>query len=160
MSDQKRLSDKAVTSAVGLYRALVQHKIYENRLQWSMVQTLYAIQAGVLAGAFALKYAGWAVPDYFGGLLLILGGSLTLALLAIVLRANKDQAVNDDIIDQLKYDLLKESNIQEDGEFRRTEERRIRWTAERFCLRSNKIFCLIMVVFAIIDFTLGGYFLT
>ena len=159
MQNQTRLSSNAVTSAVGLYRALVQHKIYENQLQWSMVQTLHAIQVGVLAGAFALKYAGWNIPNYFGGTLLFLGGLLTLALFIIVLRANKDQAVNDDIMDQLECDLLKEANMQEDGKIMRTEEREIKWTAERHCLRSNRIFCLIMVAFAVIDFTLAGYFL-
>jgi hypothetical protein len=61
-------------SELEYHRSLMEHRQSIDRLFWSRTQTLYAVQAAVLGGAFALK------DDSYGWALLLFGAFLTAML--------------------------------------------------------------------------------
>ncbi|OGO24356.1 MAG: hypothetical protein A2Z28_06520 [Chloroflexi bacterium RBG_16_51_9] len=130
-----------------LYQVLVQHRIYEGSLFWSRVQTLHAVQAGILAAGFTFRFA-WSIR-YFDGLILILGGALTLFLFFVVVMTYNDYAVNRDTIDELVKRILPDD----------MKQYKVRWSAERVVLSGHCVFYGIIIAFIILDFVLGMLFL-
>ncbi len=132
-----------------LYQSLVQHRIHQDQLIWSRVQIIHAVEAGILAGGYALNSI-WENP-LFAGLLLIIGGVLTLFLFFLVKRDYADHMVNATIVDELAERLLpsdmKEQNLT------------VRWTAERRGLRGHHMIYTSVIGFTVLDFVLGIYLL-
>ncbi len=128
-----------------MYQSLIQHRIHQDRLLWSRVQTVHAVEAGILAGAFALNF-GWKNP-FFAGLLLIIGGVLTLFLFFLVKRDYADHMVNAKIMDKLAERLLpfdmKLNNFK------------VRWAAKRRGLRGHHMIYGSIITFTAVDFVWG-----
>ena len=128
-----------------MYQSLIQHRIHQDRLLWSRVQTVHAVEAGILAGAFALNF-GWKNP-FFAGLLLIIGGVLTLFLFFLVKRDYADHMVNAKIMDKLAERLLP-SNMKENNFG-------VRWTAKRRGLLGHHMIYTSIIGFTVLDFVWG-----
>lgn len=133
---------------VGLYQALTEHRIHQDQLLWSRVQTLHLIQAGILGGSFALRFSS-SIP-VFGGILLILGGFLTFFLFLITRYDYLDQKVNQPLMDELAERLLPQDM---------RSKYKVRWTAERAFLPGHCVFSFIIVGFIAVDLILGVAFL-
>ncbi len=128
-----------------MYQSLVQHRIHQDRLLWSRVQTVHAVEAGILAGGFYLAFI-WENP-FSAGLLLIIGGVLTLFLFLLIKGDYADHMVNADIMDKLAKRLLpfdmKVKNLK------------VRWAAERRGLRGHHMIYISIITFTAVDFVWG-----
>lgn len=128
-----------------MYESLVQHRIHQDQLLWSRVQIVHAIEAGILIGGFTLAFI-WQYL-FFAGLLLIIGGVLTLFLFFIVKRDYADHMVNAKIMDKLAERLLpsdmKENNVG------------VRWAAERRGLLGHHMIYISIIGFTALDFVWG-----
>ena len=79
------------------FAALMGQYTHQNGLLWSRVQTLSAIQAAVIAGAFAVPKEP---AVYYVGILL-LGIILTILMLPLIWRDIKVRDCNKEIIEKL-----------------------------------------------------------
>jgi len=127
---------------------LVQQKIHQDQLLWSRVGIAHAVEAGVLAGGFALHFV-WGL-SFFGGGLLVCGGLLMLFLFFLILGDYADMKVNDRILDELARRLLP---AEVKGP--------VRWTDEDVPHRRHRhlrghylIYCGI-ILFVVLDFVSG-----
>lgn len=136
-------SDQTSDRVCCLYQSLVQHRIHQDQLLWSRVQIVHAVQAGVLAGAFALNFA-WHY-SFFAGLLLVIGGLLTFLLFFLVKRDYADHIVNADIMDKLAKRLLPFD----------MKNGKVKWTAKRRFLRGHQMIYCSIIGFTVLDFVLG-----
>ena len=84
----------------GLYRALLSHYVHQDRLLWSRVQLLIAIQGAVLAGSYSLR-DHWLA---FG--ILLAGSVITILLILLVEKDQRDRDMNLGIMDILGHRLL------------------------------------------------------
>ena len=88
----------------GLYQSLVQHKIHQDQLLWSRIQTLHAIQVAVIGGGFATHF--YYDNSLLGGWWLVIGGVVALFMLFLVLGDYADMKVNAAIMKDLARRLL------------------------------------------------------
>jgi hypothetical protein len=120
------------------HNSLMQQRQYQDRLFWSRVQTLYAVQAAVLGGSFTLQteWYGWAIA--------LLGIFLT-ALIGLLCSYDwQDAKVN-----QIEF-------------FRLCDYLNIHWGAKHVCIRKylpgNSIFKWTIIGFLMLDTALGCLF--
>ncbi len=135
-------------SISGLYQSLVQHKIHQDQLLWSRIQTVSAIQVGVIGGGFAIHSAWKDLP--LGGGLLVIGGLLTLVLFYLIIGDYADMEVNDDIMKRLAERLLP-SDLKDEG-------KEIKWTGKRILpswLSGHRMIYSMVILFISVDFILG-----
>lgn len=90
----------------GLYRALISHYLHQDRLLWSRVQLLVAVQGAVLAGSYSLRYHWLAIG------ILSMGVVLTILLILLIEKDQRDRDVNLGILDALGLRLLP-ANLQQ-----------------------------------------------
>jgi hypothetical protein len=126
------------------YQILIQHKQYIDKLFWSRVQILNLIQAGILAGSYALrdKYLEiWPSYPVLSIGILVTGIILTIILLLVARLDWRDSQRNDAILYSLGDRLG------------------IRWTAERgrFEPRGHRLFFFAFGLFLTIDSSLIVY---
>ncbi len=88
----------------GLYQSLVQHKIHQDQLLWSRIQTLHAIQVAVIGGGYHAHFA-WD-NSILGGWWLDIGGVVALFTLFLVIGDYADMKVNQSIMEELARRLL------------------------------------------------------
>ena len=88
----------------GLYQSLVQHKIHQDQLLWSRIQTLHALQVAVIGGGFTAHFS-WE-NSLLGGLFLVIGGAVALWMLFLVIGDYADMKVNESIMEELARRLL------------------------------------------------------
>lgn len=132
----------------GLYQSLVQHKIHQDQLLWSRIQTVSAIQVGVIGGGFAIHSAWKDLP--LGGGLLVIGGLLTLVLFYLIIGDYADMEVNDDIMKRLAERLLP-YELKDEG-------KEIKWTGKRILpswLSGHRMIYSMVILFISVDFILG-----
>ena len=79
-----------------LYAAVLRHYLHQDAILWSRVQVLLAIQAGVLAGAVALR-----TNAFVAAAVLLLGAFFTLLLLLLGLKDELDRDINLPLLDAL-----------------------------------------------------------
>ena len=88
--------------ADGFYRALISLRIHQDRLLWSRVQLLIAVQGAVIGGSYA-------IGDHFlAGSILFAGFVLSLVIHELVAKDQIDRDVNLKLIDQLGNLLIPE----------------------------------------------------
>ena len=128
-----------------MYQSLVQHRIHQDRLLWSRVQTVHAVEAGILAGGFALA----VIRQYLfsAGLLLIIGGVLTLFLFLMIKRDYADHMVNADIMRELAERLLPSDM--------KVQNFKVRWAAKRRGLLGHHMIYISIIGFTALDFVWG-----
>ena len=120
-----------------LYQILQAHRQHAERVFWSRIQTLHAIQAGVLAGGFYLLTREWnnlAIATFS------LGAILTLFLGLLARNDWSDAKVNRQTMCRLSNEL----------KFKRTAGRYL-WGR----LRSHYIMLLIIIGFLVGDIVLA-----
>lgn len=84
----------------GLYRALISHQTHQDRLLWSRVQLLIAVQAGVLVAGFSLR-------EYWQGtIIMILGAVFTFGVYSLMLKDEADRDINQLLMDKLAERLV------------------------------------------------------
>lgn len=139
----------------GLYQALVQHRIHQDQLLWSRVQIIHAIQAGALAGGFALHFA-WE-SSLLGGLVMVGGGLLTLGIFVLVVADYADMKVNVHIMDKLAKRLLPCAIQAIQGPIRWTDETVL--NRKSVFARGHYIIYASIIVVVVMDFVLGAFLL-
>ena len=82
----------------------MQHKIHQDQLLWSRIQTLHAIQVAVIGGGFAAHF--YYDNSLLGGWWLVVGGVVALFMLFLVIGDYADMKVNEDIMEDLASSLL------------------------------------------------------
>ncbi len=79
----------------GLYRALIRLRIHHDRMLWSRVQLLIAVQGVVIGGSYA-------VGDHtLAGVFLVAGAVLSLVVYELVTKDQLNRDANDAIIEAL-----------------------------------------------------------
>ena len=145
----KQESSSQTDSVSGLYRSLVQQKIHQDQLLWSRVGIAHAVEAGVLAGGFALHF-GWGL-SFLGGWLLVCGGLLMLFLFFLIIGDYADMKVNDGILDKLARRLLPAE----------VKGQPVRWTDEdswhrrHLHLHGHHLIYSSIILFVVLDFVSG-----
>jgi hypothetical protein len=132
--------DNAQRRDSALYSALMARYLHQDRLLWSRTQLLIVVQAGILAAGFSQR------GHWFAFALMFFGALLTLLILSIVLKDERDRDVNNHIM----YELADE---------------RIRLTADppfgfigRWFMRGGRIIKGVLILFFIIDIVLGALY--
>jgi hypothetical protein len=127
----------------GLYRSVLSMALHQDRLLWSRVQLLIAVQGAVLAGSYALR-ASWLAPAILG-----FGAALTLLLISLVEKDQLDRDVNQKLLDELGSRCLPE-DLRNPG---------IRFTAKipkgSLILRGRHVLRLVLWGFFVLDLVLG-----
>jgi len=132
----------------GLLRAMMAHWIHQDRLLWSRIQTLMALQGAVLAGAFVLR-ASWLGPA-----LLLLGAALTTLVLAFTWNDLDDRDQNARVLDSLMAALAPPS-----GRVLPSPPSTLRLTAHRPSwrrwVRARRVVPGVMLFFTLLDLGLA-----
>jgi hypothetical protein len=119
------------------HQTLMLHRQSIDRLFWSRTQTLYALQAAVIGGAFAVKNDGW-----YAWALLLLGAILTVLLGLLCCYDWQGVKVN-----EVKF-------------FKLCDKLQIYWDAKHKGIREhlpgNIIFMWIILLFIWLDLGLGS----
>lgn len=90
----------------GLYRALMAHRIHQDRLMWSRVQLLSALQAAAFAGSWAIKESSW-----FAAAVMLIAAILTWMVYALIWKDGNDSKVNQSLMDELAKKIVDDSKI-------------------------------------------------
>jgi len=78
-----------------VYRALMAHRIHQDELLWSRVQTLIAVQGAILTGSYLVR-------SYWLGPLIAFAGALLTSFIGLLLCwDDQDQKVNQSLMDEL-----------------------------------------------------------
>jgi len=85
-----------------LYRALVGLRTHHDRMIWSRVQTLIAVQGAVIGGSYAIG------NHRLAGVFLLGGAILSLVIYQLVVRDQKDRDANDPLLERIGNLLLPE----------------------------------------------------
>ena len=88
---------------VALHQTLIGLAIHQDQLFWSTVQMLIAVQGAVLAASYAV-HATWLGPAVLG-----LGAGLSLFLLFVSNKTERDRDANRPLIDALATRLVRRS---------------------------------------------------
>jgi len=91
----------------GLYRALMTHRVHQDRLMWSRVQTLSALQVAAFASSWAIRDANW-----FAGALMIIAFVLTWVVYGLLWKDRHDSQVNQSLMDVIAQQLVSASGVQ------------------------------------------------
>ena len=138
MEDDKSIQGN-IDNRLRHYQVLMDHRQRVEGIFWSRIQTLHAIQAGVLAGSYALRNDCW-----YSQAILLLGFLLTFFLYVLCHNDRQDAEVNQECMFQLGDSLG------------------IRWSSEprgiREFLRSHRILFLVVAIFLCVDLALSVYF--
>ena len=131
----------------GLYQSLVQHKIHQDQLLWSRIQTFHAIQVAVIGGGFAAHFS-WD-NSLLGGWWLVIGGAVAFFMLFLVLGDYADMKVNKSIMKELARRLLPAS-----------VQGPVKWVDEtvwhrRHHVRGHYIIYASIVMLILVDFVAG-----
>jgi hypothetical protein len=119
------------------FEFLVNKRYHTEKIFWSRIQTLHAVQAAILAGGFALASQGHRITSF---LTFLLGFILTLLISRLAKNDWSDSKVNDTLLESLYRDF----------NFRRTGTRLCG------CLRSHVILLNIIIpLFLIINLVLA-----
>ena len=143
----------------GLYQSLVQHKIHQDQLLWSRIQTLHAIQVAVIGGGFAAHFS-WH-NSLLGGWWLVMGGGVALFILCLVLGDYADMEVNESIMKKLAKRLLP-SFVQDPVS--NQEPLEVKWVDITSWLRTHHVrghylIYASIVIIILVDFVVGALML-
>ena len=143
----------------GLYQSLVQHKIHQDQLLWSRIQTLHAIQVAVIGGGFAAHFS-WG-NSLLGGWWLVMGGAVALFILCLVLGDYADMEVNESIMKKLAKRLLP-SFVQDPVSDQPPLE--VEWVDEKgglraYHVRGHYLIYASIVIIILVDFVVGALML-
>lgn len=83
-----------------LYGPLMAHYLHEDRMVWSGVQFLIAIQTGVLVAGFSQRLS-WYAPA-----IMVFGFLITAVILGFISKSSKDRDLNLHVMDALVENLL------------------------------------------------------
>ncbi len=96
----ENLEEESLTGAGSLYRALVALWSHHERMLWSRVQTLIAVQAAVIGGSYAIG------NHQLAGLFMVAGAVLSLVVYELVSKDLLDRDANLAVINELGIALL------------------------------------------------------
>ena len=137
----------------GLYQALVQHKIHQDQLLWSRIQTINAIQGGFILLTCYFYFVWEPSLPLLGGWLLIGAGVLTGLLFFIILGDYADMKVNDTIMNRLANRLLRQLGIA--GKVNWTDEHVWHRSFLRGLFKGHHMVYVMVIMFVALDFVFG-----
>ena len=93
-------ADEGEERVDGLYRALIRLRIHHDRMLWSRVQLLIAVQGAIIAGSYALG------DHTLAGVFLFAGAVLSLVVYELVTKDQLNRDANEEIVDLLSSLLI------------------------------------------------------
>ncbi|GEM_PF-3320961 len=138
--------------SVGLYRGLVALRIHHDRMIWSRVQILIAVQGAITAGAYAVGDHRLAAGAFLGG------GLLAFVIYELVTKDQMDRDVNRQVIDAFSEEFLPDEvkqRLQQQGQrqpFVRLSAPPPKW---RPFLRGRYLIRLVIWAFIVSDLVLA-----
>jgi hypothetical protein len=135
-------------------KILVDFNLHQDRLIWSQLQTMIALQGATLAGGYALRGTSLSV------IVVLLGVAFLAFLYLYIERLRKNRDINMPVVDKLinrfGENTLKEILGEVNGRWLKfssplPEDRRFYWDGSRLSVRGHTLLQGAFVLFAVAD---------